>query len=216
MKRNYKQLCPIAYTLDIIGERWTLLIIRELLYGERRFSDLLRALHGIGANLLSNRLKELEQKELITRKNLPPPAATHVYGLTERGKGLKSILQELALWGLPYLKFPFAEDCKLSVVSTMAALEGVFFNASAAKGISLTCEVHAEGEVFCVAAQKGELEIAFGFAKEANLVIEVGPRCLLELCAGIIELEKAVEGKGIIIHSGTVLDMRTMLNMFSQ
>ena len=111
MKRNYKQLCPIAYTLDIIGERWTLLIVRELLYGERRFSDLLRALHGIGANLLSNRLKELELKELVIRKDLPPPAATHVYGLTEKGMGLKGVLRELALWGLPHVKLPFEKDC---------------------------------------------------------------------------------------------------------
>ena len=145
MKRNYKQLCPIAYTLDIIGERWTLLIIRELFYGERRFSDLLRALHGIGANLLSSRLKELEQKKLVTRRDLPPPAATHVYGLTERGKGLKSILRELALWGLPYIKFPFEEDFNLSVVSVMSALEGIFFNANAAKDVTLICEIHTEG-----------------------------------------------------------------------
>ena len=216
MKRNYKQFCPIAYTLDIIGERWTLLIIRELLYGERRFSDLLRALQGIGANLLSQRLKELELKELVIRKDLPPPAATHVYGLTEKGKGLKGVMQELAIWGLPYIKFPFEEDVTLSVVSTMSALEGVLFDASSAKGKNLTCEVHTEGEVFYISVEDGKLQIAFGFAKKANLIIEVKSRCLLELCANIVELEKALKEKNLVIRSGTALDMRTMLNLFSK
>ena len=216
MKRNYKQLCPIAYTLDIIGERWTLLIIRELLYGERRFSDLLKALQGIGGNLLSNRLKELELKELVTRKDLPPPAATHVYGLTEKGKGLKGVLRELALWGLPNVRLPFAEDCTLSIVSTMAALEGMFFNASAAKGINLICEVHAEGEVFNISIEDGKLQIAFGFAKETSLIIEVTPKCLLELCVNIVELEKTLKEKNIIIRSGTTVDMKAVLKVFSK
>ena len=84
-KRNYHQFCAIAHALDIVGERWTLLVVRELLMGPKRFTDLLSNLPGIGTNLLAARLKELEEQGIIERSTLPPPAASSVYVLTELG-----------------------------------------------------------------------------------------------------------------------------------
>ena len=89
-RRSYEQYCAVARTLDLIGERWTLLILRDLVHlGPRRFSDLRAGLPGIGANLLTERLRRLEREGLVQRRKLPPPGASVVYELTERGAGLE-------------------------------------------------------------------------------------------------------------------------------
>src|SRR2546423_2143166 len=97
-RRIYNQYCSLAYALDIVGERWTLLIVRELGLGPRRFADLLRNLPGIGRNLLTARLRHLEEQGLVRRTELPPPAASRVYELTEEGRGLAPAMTELSRW----------------------------------------------------------------------------------------------------------------------
>lgn len=98
-QRTYNQYCPIAHTLDLVGDRWTLLILRDLLLGPKRFSDLLGGLAGIGTNILTDRLKGLEQAAIVQRRVLPPPAASTVYELTARGHELEGPLTALAQWG---------------------------------------------------------------------------------------------------------------------
>lgn len=104
--RRYGQFCPIARALDLLGDRWTLLIVRELLAGPQRFSDLLEHLPGMWANLLGPRLRALEDAGLVGRCELPPPAARVVYMLTERGRELEATLYELSRWGLDLLDEP--------------------------------------------------------------------------------------------------------------
>src|SRR4051812_18714984 len=101
--RSYNQFCALAYALDIIGERWTLLIIRELLAGPRRFKDLIDGLPEISTNLLSERLKNLEQQGVIQRRVLPPPAGSSVYELTTVGLALEKAVLELGKWGSQFL-----------------------------------------------------------------------------------------------------------------
>jgi DNA-binding HxlR family transcriptional regulator len=111
MSRSYKQYCPIAHALDIVGERWSLLIIRELLaYGPQRYSDLYDRLGGCGTNILAARLKELEQRGVVQKRRLPPPAASMVYELTVYGQELRPVMHQLAHWGLRSLGPPAAED----------------------------------------------------------------------------------------------------------
>ena len=98
MKR-YDQYCPMAHALDLIGERWALLVIRELMHGPKRYTDLAEHLPGIGTNILASRLRDLEECGIVVKRKLPPPAASRVYELTEYGKGLKPAMRELALWG---------------------------------------------------------------------------------------------------------------------
>jgi DNA-binding HxlR family transcriptional regulator len=98
-QRTYNQYCPIAHTLDLVGDRWTLLILRDLLLGPKRFSDLLSGLPGIGTNILTDRLKGLEQAAIVQRRMLLPPAASSVYELTPRGRELEGPLMALAQWG---------------------------------------------------------------------------------------------------------------------
>src|SRR4029453_3657457 len=101
--RSYNQYCGLAYALDRVGERWTLLIIRELIAGPRRFTDLLQGLSGISTNLLSERLKELQQQGILRRGPRPPPGASHVYELTAVGQALEQTLLELGKWGSQFV-----------------------------------------------------------------------------------------------------------------
>lgn len=98
MKR-YDQYCPIACSLSLVGERWTLLVVRELFYGPKRYTDLAAHLPGIGTNILADRLKDLESAGLVERRKLPPPAASTVYELTPAGRELRPVLHELARFG---------------------------------------------------------------------------------------------------------------------
>lgn len=109
-KRSYAQFCPMARTLDVLGERWTLLIVRELLTGPKRYTDLKQALGGMWSNLLGQRLRELEEAGIVQRAELPPPAARTVYELTERGRELEDVLLSIARFGLPYLDVPTDEQ----------------------------------------------------------------------------------------------------------
>jgi DNA-binding HxlR family transcriptional regulator len=104
--RSYGQYCPVAKTLELVGERWTLLIVRELLVESKRFTDLHTALEGIPRNLLADRLRDLEAHGIVTRQELPPPAARMVYDLTDAGRALLPVIGALAQWGLAHLPPP--------------------------------------------------------------------------------------------------------------
>jgi DNA-binding HxlR family transcriptional regulator len=97
--KRYDQYCPIAHSLGVVGERWTLLVVRELLYGPKRYTDLAANLPGIGTNILAARLKELESAGIVAKKKLPPPFASTVYELTPAGRELRPVLHELARFG---------------------------------------------------------------------------------------------------------------------
>jgi DNA-binding HxlR family transcriptional regulator len=110
MRKRYDQYCPVAHALDIVGDRWALLVVRELMQGPRRYTDLAEGLSGIGTNILAARLRDLEAAGIVTRKTLPPPAASRVYDLTDYGRELKPVMRELALWGARSLGPPTPED----------------------------------------------------------------------------------------------------------
>ena len=110
MSKRYDQYCPIAHALGLVGERWSLLIVRELLHGPKRYTDLAGSLPGIGTNILAARLKELETCGLVSKRRLDPPAASQVYELTPYGLELKSVMRSLALWGLRSIDPPTEED----------------------------------------------------------------------------------------------------------
>jgi DNA-binding HxlR family transcriptional regulator len=108
MKRCYGRYCPVSHALDLVGERWALLIVTELMHGPQRYSDLASTL-GVGTNILAARLRELEAGGVISKRRLPPPAASQVYELTEYGAQLKPVLRELAMWGARSLGPPSPE-----------------------------------------------------------------------------------------------------------
>lgn len=110
MAKRYEQYCPMAHALDLVGDRWALLVVRELMHGPKRYTDLVAHLHGIGTNILAARLRDLETHGVVARRTLPPPAASKVYELTDYGRQLKPALRELALWGARSLGPPTAAD----------------------------------------------------------------------------------------------------------
>ncbi len=110
MSKRYDQYCPVAHALGLVGERWALLIVRELLHGPQRYTDLTANLPKIGTNILSSRLKDLEAGGIVTKRRLPPPAASQVYELTAYGQALKPVIRELAIWGIRSLGPPSLEN----------------------------------------------------------------------------------------------------------
>jgi DNA-binding HxlR family transcriptional regulator len=108
--KRYDQYCPVAHALGLVGERWALLVVRELLHGPKRYTDLADGLPGIGTNVLASRLRDLEAAGVVTKRTLPPPAASRVYELTDYGLALKPAIRELALWGARSLGPPTDED----------------------------------------------------------------------------------------------------------
>lgn len=113
MGKRYEQYCPIAHALDLVGDRWALLVVRELMHGPLRYTDLVDRLSGIGTNILAGRLRDLEAHGVVARRTLPPPAASKVYELTEYGRELRPAMRELALWGARSLGPPAAAEEEL-------------------------------------------------------------------------------------------------------
>ena len=109
MAKRYEQYCPMAHALDLVGDRWTLLVIRDLMHGPKRYTDLVDRLPGIGTNILAARLRDLEGHGIVVRRTLPPPAASKVYELTDYGRELRPAMRELALWGARSLGPPAEE-----------------------------------------------------------------------------------------------------------
>jgi DNA-binding HxlR family transcriptional regulator len=120
--RSYDDPCGLARALDLVGERWALLVVRELVLGPKRFSDLRRGLPGLSQNVLAQRLRELEEAGVVTRRRLEPPASTWAYELTERGRALEPALLALAAWGSRTPMSSGAAAAELSADALMLAL----------------------------------------------------------------------------------------------
>lgn len=199
-KRSYNQYCGLAYALDIIGERWTLLIVRELIPGPRRFTDLMEGLPGISTNLLSERLKSLEQQGVISRRVLPPPAASTVYELTPLGQGLEDALLELGKWGSQFVPASAGEAALLNVGSYALTLK-TFFRPELARGIRETYQLRIEDEVLQVQIEEGEIRVQQGEGLSADAVFHTDVPTYLGLLTGQIQPEEAVS-KGIVQIEG--------------
>ena len=167
-KRSYGQFEGLANALDAIGERWTLLLVRELLLGPRRYKDLLEGLPGIGTNLLARRLKELQGAGVIVKRTLPAPAGSSVYELTERGRALEPALIALARWGMESMEEPKPTDVLRPGWGVLAFK--ATFDPEAARGVHETYEFHVEGDVFHIQVDDGTLKAAQGPAPAPDLV----------------------------------------------
>lgn len=169
-KRSYGQLCSIAAALDVLGERWTLLLVRELLGGPRRFSDVLDGLPGIGTGLLTARLRELEAAGVVERVRLARPATGTGYALTEEGRALEPVVLALADWGASRLAAP---GPGLAVRARWAMLGlRTRFDATAAAGVRETYEFRVDDEVFHARVDDGSLEVGDGRAADPDVVLE--------------------------------------------
>jgi DNA-binding HxlR family transcriptional regulator len=158
LARNYNQNCPIARGLDVLGERWTLLILRELIGGARRYGDLRTQLPGIATNLLADRLRELEEAGLVDRTELPPPIARTVYTLSEAGwRKVPPVIQAIATFGLEFL-----EPTDSVITPLNGFLAGILLGFGRGTDLSASYRVEIDGRIFEFGTLDGNLIAAAG------------------------------------------------------
>ena len=187
-KRSYGDPCGVSRALDMVGDRWALLIVRELLFGPKRFTDLRRGLPGASPNVLSQRLDEMEEHGVVSRRTLPPPAASRVYELTPWGRDLEPVVLALGSWGS---RSPWAVDGPLGVDSMMLALRTVF-DPDAADGVDERIAIHLDGDHFRVRVADGAIAVERGEDEDAaaRVVTDVGT--LRRICFAGLALPDAV------------------------
>jgi DNA-binding HxlR family transcriptional regulator len=177
--KRYGQHCPLARALDVVGERWNLLIVRELTLGPRRFRDLLDGLPGIPTNLLAARLKELQATGIVGKRALPPPTAVTVYELTEAGHALRPAIRELRAWGARYAPPPSESDSLRPSWLLLSA-------GGRPTGLpdAHTCELQVDAEHFQLSANESRLIVRGGPAQDPDAVITMSTQTLYRLMAG--------------------------------
>ena len=159
-RRGYHQFCGVAKALDVVGERWTLLVVRELLLGPKRFTDVLAALPGLSTNLLAARLQSLQAGGLVQRRRLPAPAASTVYELTEAGRGLGEVVKHLGRWGMRYLDHPEPEDAFRP--GWVALYFELYADRERARGVHDLYDFEVDGQAFHVRVDDGAIEVREG------------------------------------------------------
>ncbi len=191
MAKRYDQYCPIAHALDLVGERWALLIVRELLKGPRRYTDLAAGLPGIGTNILAARLRELEAAGVVNRRKLPPPAASTVYELTEYGAELEEAMFALARWGARTMGLPRHDD-DLDADWPLQAFPALFYP-ERARGLTETYVLRVDDHVFTVSLVDGLLAVELGPAEQADLDAAMDMATLFALASGELLAGDAIE-----------------------
>jgi DNA-binding HxlR family transcriptional regulator len=190
MAKRFEQYCPIAHALSLVGERWALLVVRELMKGPRRYTDLAAGLPGIGTNILATRLRDLEQAKVIRRRKLPPPAASTVYELTEYGVELDEAMHALARWGARTLGLPGPDD-ELAPDWGVNAFEALFYP-ERARGLTQTTVVRVDEHVFTVRLEGGELHVEVGADDAPDLDAAMDMATLFALASGDLDARDAV------------------------
>lgn len=194
-KRSYDDPCGVARALDVVGERWALLIIRELLHGPKRFTDLHAGLPSVSQNVLSQRLRELENSGVLRRRKLEPPASVWVYELTERGQALEPVLLELARWGS---RVPMTSTAELSVDAAMLALRTTFDPARAAR-LRSQLELRLGVDRWCADVAGTTLRLRRGTAPAPEATVRTDVATLRALVFGGRELDEAIASAAVSV-----------------
>jgi DNA-binding HxlR family transcriptional regulator len=184
--KSYGQQCSLARALDVVGERWNLLIVRELLLGPRRYSDLLDGLPGVSTNLLAGRLAQLQGAGVVSRRMLPPPAAAAVYELSEAGRALRPVLAELRAWGQQYGPRPNENDA-VRPAWALLSVAGCATPLPAGRIV----ELRIDRDCFQLAADGDRLTVANGPAPVPTATIKMQSETLYALLGGKITTKRA-------------------------
>jgi DNA-binding HxlR family transcriptional regulator len=210
-KRSYGEACRLAVALDLVGERWALLVVRELLLGPKRFTDLRGGLPNASTNILSERLRELEEGGVVHRRKLPPPAGVQVYELTEWGRELEPVVTQLGAWGARS-PIPVAHR-RINSDSIVLALRSLF-DPEAAGELEAEYELRLDDAVFRVGVADGELELVRGAAAEPAAAIELEePGTLAAVLTGELPLAAALESGAVRIE-GSRREVNRFLRLF--
>src|SRR5215207_5112712 len=197
-KRRYDDACAAAHGMDLIGERWSMPLIRELLLGPRRFSDLRASLRGISANVLTQRLEGLESAGVLVRRKLPPPAAVQVYELTEWGYESEPIFQALGRWAA---RSPAHDPARPFSTASLVLSLRTMFNTERAKGMDARIGFRIGEETFLAHLSDGRIEIGRAILDEAEVILTGLPPVLAGAIYGGQALE-ALERTGALRVEG--------------
>lgn len=210
-KRSYGEACRFAYALDLVGERWALLVVRELLLGPKRFTDLREGLPHASSNVLSERLRDLETAGVVRRRKLPPPFAAQVYELTEWGEELEPIVTQLGAWGARSPVPP--ESREIGPDSIVLALRSLF-DPDAAGELEATYELSIGEERFAIEIGDGEIELRRGEAESPAAKIAVDEAgTLAALLTEQLSREQAL-GAGAVAIDGPKREVRRFFKLF--
>lgn len=213
MARCYHQYCPVAHSLDLVGERWALLVIRELLKGPQRYTDLLDGLPGIGTNILAARLRALEEGGVVRKTKLPPPAASTVYELTEYGAELEEVVYALGRWGARSLGPPGPDEA--IAAGWLPNAVRATFDPAAARGITAVYELHVGDEVATIRLDDGAAHVLAEASGAADLVIETDPSTLFRLVSRGLTPDAALTDGLVRVVEGDPSDLETFASLFS-
>jgi DNA-binding HxlR family transcriptional regulator/putative sterol carrier protein len=209
-KRSYDDGCASAHALDLVGERWALLVVRELLLGPKRFTDLRTGLPGISPNVLTQRLDELEQASVVRRRKLPPPAAAWVYELTDWGLELEPVIMALGRWGARSPALP--QGAALSVDALILSFR-TMFAPQAAAGFNASLELRLGEDRFHAKIADGRMELDRGSAFRPDAIVEADPNTLAALVYGGRKLAEALRS-GEIKVQGDKAVVKSFLTLF--
>ena len=201
--RSYDDPCGIARALDRVGERWALLVVRELLLGAKRFTDLRAGLSDASPNVLSQRLRELEQAGVIERRQLPAPAPATVYQLTTWGQELEPVILALGRWGSRATPVPRGP---MSVDALMIALRTTFDPAAA--GSPARLELRLGGDRFCAVVSRQRFQLTRGACADPQAVVTTDPACLRQLTFGKRDLTQARRARDVQVEGDEALAAR--------
>jgi len=210
-KRSYGEACGIPRALDRVGERWALMVVRELMLGPKRFTDLREGLPHLSSDVLAQRLRELEENGIVERRILPPPAASKVYELTDWGRELEGVLIALGRWGARAPLSPEEEGC-MSLDSHIVSLQ-TLFDPEAAGDFAPVVELRLGDHLFTLAVVDGRLEAERGPANGPDIVITTDPCTLLGMAHREIELADALAA-GDVEVTGDKRAARRFLRLF--
>jgi DNA-binding HxlR family transcriptional regulator len=179
--KRYGQVCSVARALDVVGDRWSLLVVRDLMTGPRRYTDLQDGLPGIGTNVLATRLKELADAGVVTKRELPPPAATMVYELTEAGRALAPVLGALRQWGVEHAPPPQPGDA----IRPAWILTSAGGAPMAPVPDGATCELRVGDDVFRLVGRGDGFTVQAGAAPDADVTVAIELSDFLALASGV-------------------------------
>jgi DNA-binding HxlR family transcriptional regulator len=188
--RSYGQYCAVAKALDAVGDRWTLLIVRELMLRDGcRYTDLVHGLPGIATNLLTDRLRELEDAGLVAREAAPPPVATTLYRLTDAGRELNDVLIALGRWGTRFMADPNGDE--VFRAHWLAFPASQFLHDHEPDGPPVSIEIKTGEEAAVIETVDGNVRTRTGTATSPDLVLSGAAPLILALLSGRLTLAQA-------------------------
>jgi len=211
--RRYDQYCPVCHALELVGERWSLVIVRELLKGPKRYTDLIDGMPGVGTNILAARLRDLEAGGIIRKRKLPPPAASTVYELTDYGRQLEEPLYALARWGARSLPPPskgedFYPDWGLNAFAAL-------LDPHEAEGVTATYVVRVADDVYTVRLEDSTVHVEAGAADEADLAFSTSRETFFGMASGRLDPRVALGGGDVTIETGKPGDLERFFRIFN-